>query len=122
MRQLSDIASTLRWMLRRNNHERGSAMICFNGLPKSLTRPTILCVVLTFTVLSAAAQKNGKTEAEAQKRVEAAAQKVKDAAEHGTPLTNTASTDVTGNTSVEATLIPASVARTVFGKEIANHY
>lgn len=97
-------------------------MICFNDLPKSLTRPTILCVVLALTVLSAAAQKNGKTEAEAQKRVEAAAQKVKDAAEHGTPLTNTASTDVTGNTSVEATLIPASVARTVFGKEVANHY
>ena len=96
-------------------------MICFNGLPKLLTRPTILCVVLAITVLSAA-QKNGKTEAEARKRVDAAEQKVKDAAEHGTPLTNATSTDVTGNTSVEATLIPASVARTVFGKEIANHY
>jgi hypothetical protein len=98
-------------------------MICFNGLPKPLTRATILGIVLlAITVLSAAAQTNGKTQAEAQKRVEMAAQKIKDAAEQGTPLTHTTSTDVTGNTSVEATLIPASVARTVFGKEIANHY
>lgn len=94
-----------------------------NGLQHTLTRHIILGIVLfAITALSGAAQNNGKTEAEAKKRVDAAAQKVKDAAAQGTPLTNTATTDVTGNTSVEATLIPASIARTVFGKEIANHF
>jgi hypothetical protein len=98
-------------------------MACLDRSLRLLAR-TIICaiVLIAITVLSAAAQKNGKTEAEAQKRVAEAEQKVKDAAEHGTPLTHVTSTDVTNNTSVEATLIPASIARTVFGKEIANHY
>ena len=98
-------------------------MTCFDRSLRLLARTVIFAIgLIVITVLSAAAQNNAKTEAEAEKRVEAAAQKVKDAAEHGTPLTHTTSTDVTGNTSVEATLIPASIARTVFGKEIANHY
>ena len=98
-------------------------MTCFDRSLRLLARIVILAIgLIAITVLSAAAQKNSKTEAEAQKRVTEAAQKVKDAAEHGTPLTHVTSTDVTNNTSVEATLIPASIARTVFGKEIANHY
>jgi hypothetical protein len=98
-------------------------MTSFDRSLRLLAR-TVICalVLVATTVISAAAQKNAKTEAEAQKRVAEAEQKVKDAAEHGTPLTHVTSTDVTNNTSVEAILIPASIARTVFGKEIANHY
>jgi hypothetical protein len=92
-------------------------------LLRPLARTAISGIVLiSFTVLSAAAQKNAKTEAAAQEKVSAAEQKLKDAAQKGISLTNASSTDVTNNTSVEATLIPASIARTVFGKEIANHY
>jgi hypothetical protein len=58
-----------------------------------------------------------------QKAIAAAAATgaVQDAAKKGFPLTSS-STDVTGSVSVEATLIPASIARTVFGKEVANNY
>jgi hypothetical protein len=51
----------------------------------------------------------------------AAATAVQDAAKKGFPLTSN-STDVTGNISVEATLIPAKIGRTIFGKEVANNY
>jgi len=51
----------------------------------------------------------------------AATTAVQDATKKGFPLTSS-STDVTGNVSVEATLIPAKIARTVFGKEVANNY
>jgi hypothetical protein len=47
---------------------------------------------------------------------------VTDAAQKGFTLSNTTSTDVTGNISVDATLIPASIAKTVFGKEVSNNY
>ena len=97
-------------------------MICLNVLPKLLYRPIILGIVLALTAMSAAAQKNDETEADAQQKAQAAEQKLKDAAQKGIPLPNASSTDVTNNTSVEATLIPASIAKTVFGKEIANHY
>ena len=50
-----------------------------------------------------------------------AATAVQDAAKKGFPL-NSSSTDVTGNISVEATLIPAKIAKTVFGKEVSNNY
>lgn len=48
----------------------------------------------------------------------AATATVKDATQKGFPLTSS-STDVTGNVSVEAILIPAKIAKTVFGKEIS---
>jgi hypothetical protein len=51
----------------------------------------------------------------------AAATALQDAAKRGFPLT-TSSTDVTGKISVEAVLIPAKIAKTVFGKEISNNY
>ncbi|MFZ0797087.1 MAG: hypothetical protein WAM98_04805 [Terriglobales bacterium] len=58
----------------------------------------------------------------AQKKDAAAATiAVQDAAKKGFPLTSS-STDVTHNISVEATLIPAKIAKTVFGKEISNNY
>jgi hypothetical protein len=76
-------------------------------------------VLILMSVVSATAQKNlPKAEAAA----DAAEQKVKSAAQKGMPLTHVSSTDVTSNISVEASLIPANIARTVFGKEIANNY
>jgi len=56
-----------------------------------------------------------------EKDAAAATTAVKDAAKKGFPLTSS-SPDVTGNISVEATLIPANIAKTVFGKEIALNY
>lgn len=47
---------------------------------------------------------------------------VTDAAQKGFKLSKTSSTDVTGNISVDATLIPASIAKTVFGKEVSSNY
>jgi hypothetical protein len=47
---------------------------------------------------------------------------VTDAAQKGFKLSQASSTDVTGNISVDATLIPASIAKTVFGKEVSNNY
>jgi hypothetical protein len=57
----------------------------------------------------------------AQEKDAAATAAVKDAAKKGFPLTSS-SADVTSNISVEATLIPAKIAKTVFGKEIALNY
>jgi len=81
----------------------------------------VLCTValIGMCVISAGAQKNL---AKAQAADDVAQKKIKDASQQGIPLTNVTTTDVTSNISVEATLIPASVARTVFGKEIANNY
>ena len=58
----------------------------------------------------------------AEEAADAAQEKVKSAIKKGKPLTHVSSTDVTGNISVEATLIPANITRTVFGKEIGNNY
>lgn len=95
-------------------------MNSFNYFPRRLFHGLFLGFVLaSMSLLSAAAQKNlPKAEAAA----DAAQQKVKSAIQKGTPLTHVSSTDVTSNISVEATLIPAGIARTVFGKEIANNY
>ncbi len=57
----------------------------------------------------------------AQDKSSGAANVMKDAAQNGFPLTSS-STDVTGNISVESVLIPAKIAKTVFGKEISNNY
>jgi hypothetical protein len=62
------------------------------------------------------------TPARAEKKdAPAAAATVADAAKKGFPLTSN-STDGTGNISVEATLIPPKIAKTVFGKEISLNY
>jgi hypothetical protein len=87
-------------------------MTCFDRM-----RGGILFLVCGFAmtvayVSPAGAQDNTST---------AAATVVKDAAKKGFPLTSS-STDVTGNVSVEAGLIPARIAKTVFGKEISNNY
>src|ERR1700728_2215370 len=76
-------------------------------------------VLILMSVLSATAQKNLP---KAESAADMAQQKVKSAAQKGMPLTHVSSTDVTSNISVEATLMPANIARTVFGKEIANNY
>lgn len=68
------------------------------------------------SVLPARAQKNGQ-----KNDATAAATAVQDATKKGFPL-SASSTDVTGSISVEATLIPAKIAKTVFGKEVANNY
>jgi len=63
----------------------------------------------------------GPVNAAAQKNAKAASSKVEDAAKKGFPL-RCRSTDVTNNISVEATLIPAKIGKTIFGKEISNNY
>jgi hypothetical protein len=95
-------------------------MNSFNYPSRRLLRGLLLGLLFTLiSALSTAAQ-NKLTEAETKS--DEAQQKAKSAIQKGTPLSHVSSTDVTGNISVEATLIPASVARTVFGKEIANNY
>lgn len=77
----------------------------------------IACVVfLIFQSLppSARGQKDKETTTAAKQTVQGLNPK-------GFPLTSS-STDVTGNISVEATLIPAKVASTVFGREVAHNY
>jgi hypothetical protein len=56
----------------------------------------------------------------AQDNTDPAAKVMKDAAKKGFPLTS--STDVTGDVSVEAVLIPARIGKTVFGKETSSNY
>jgi len=56
-----------------------------------------------------------------KKDTAAATAVVQDATKKGFPLT-TSSTDVTHNISVEATLIPFNIAKTVFGKDVAKNY
>ena len=73
----------------------------------------VICVLAFITVVV--------TPAVAQKDAAAAATAVQDAAKKGFPLTSS-STDVTGNISVEAALIPAKIASTVFGREVAHNY
>jgi hypothetical protein len=73
------------------------------------------CVVTLSGILSAFAQNAGGNAKQAKG-------KVADAMQQGMPLTHVASTDVTNNVSVEATLIPARIARVVFGEEISNTY
>lgn len=77
-------------------------------------------LVLTFVALSAEAQ--NPTQPVTTKKADAAKQKVEDAAQQGFPLSNVSIADVTDNVSVEATVIPASIAKTVFGKEVSNNY
>lgn len=77
----------------------------------------VLAVICMFAMMAAPV-----TPANAEnKDSAAAATAVKDAANKGFPL-KTSSTDVTGNISVEAALIPAKIAKTVFGKEVAKNY
>src|SRR5579864_1074287 len=77
---------------------------------------TVFAFVI-FNVLGVTAQNATQTSQSDQ-----AIQKVKDAAQQGFQLSNVSSTDVTNNVSVEATLIPAGVAKTVFGKDVSNNY
>lgn len=56
----------------------------------------------------------------AQDNTNPAAKVVKDAAKKGFSLTSR--TDVSGNISVEAVLIPARIGKTVFGEETSNNY
>lgn len=95
-------------------------MNCSNYPSRQLLRGLLLG--LLFTLISALSTTAQKKLTEAEAKSDEAQQKAKSAIQKGTPLTHVSSTDVTGNISVEATLIPASVARTVFGKEIANNY
>jgi hypothetical protein len=89
-------------------------MTYLNHLPK-LRAPLVIggFLLIVVSVLSATEQEKVKTPATIA---------VTDAAQNGFKLSNTSSTDVTGNISVDATLIPASIARTVFGKEVSNNY
>jgi hypothetical protein len=79
---------------------------------------SVIFVFVTLTIVSAAAQDAQQATSQGEK----AEQKVKDATQQGFPLTNVSSTDVTDNISVEATMIPARIAKTVFGKEVSNNY
>src|ERR1700729_2216286 len=89
-------------------------MTRFNRSPKRKAFLLICGFVLSVAnALSAAAEDKNTTPATTA---------VADAAQKGFKLSNTTSTDVTGNISVDATLIPASIAKTVFGKEVSNNY
>jgi hypothetical protein len=79
-------------------------------------RRAIFCVVCGLALMPLFALRGT-----AQKSAAAAATTVQDAAKKGFPLASS-STDVTHNISVEATLVPAKIAKTVFGKEISNNY
>jgi hypothetical protein len=79
---------------------------------------SVIFAFVTLNIVSAAAQDVQQATSQGEK----AQRKVKDATQQGFPLTNVSSTDVTDNISVEATMIPARIAKTVFGKEVSNNY
>lgn len=89
-------------------------------LVKALKR-RVLCVSLllttTFVTLAAGQETNSPPLA-----ASSANEKIEDASQKGFKFSSISSNDVTGNVSVEAALIPASVAKTVFGKEVSNNY
>jgi len=91
-------------------------------MPQVFRKPFLYIVcVFVFLVFQSVSPvvyaQNDKPDAKTQ----AANDAVNKAAKQGIPLT-TSSTDVTGNVSVEAVLIPAKIAKTVFGKEVSNNY
>jgi len=81
-------------------------------------RHRIFTIACAFTLIASSSLSAAAQGSSSDKAVSA----VKDAAQKGFKLPNTNSTDVTGNVSVEATLIPPGIAKTVFSKEVANNY
>src|SRR5215813_13954370 len=88
------------------------------SLPRTRVRLTsTLCLtlfaILPFSFFASPASRAQTTDA-------AAAQKVADAAKQGFPMA--VATDVTGNVSVEAVLIPPKIAREVFSGTVSSNY
>jgi hypothetical protein len=96
-------------------HDRREEVFAMTGVDRVLTRVVLAVCIFAMMVAHVIPANADKKDAAA------ATTAVDDAAKKGFPLTSS-STDVTGNVSVEATLIPAKVATTVFGKEVANNY